>query len=109
MPPLGVELAQLRTRFQKLLPASPQLVGGSPDTRLFWPEGCGCVGVAAPGAGYERARGREKKDKKGFESAGGGGGQNLFLVYLVGARGGARHSRSIGFAACDRPHNPTDE
>src|SRR5262249_60358720 len=35
MPPLGGELAQPRARFQDLPPTSPQLGGGSADTRLF--------------------------------------------------------------------------
>src|SRR5260370_42537921 len=47
--------------------------------------------------------------RKGGGSAGGPRGRNRSLAALVEPPGEPRHSRSIGFAACDRPHNPTDE
>src|SRR5262249_43533361 len=69
MPPLGVELAQWRTRFQNLLPAPPQLVGGSAYNRLFSQQAREIVGVARPVAGLDPARSIENKITKarGFD------------------------------------------
>src|SRR5262249_32982545 len=46
MSTLGVEFAELRARFQNLLPAPPQLVGGSTDNRLLSQQAAEIVGVA---------------------------------------------------------------
>src|SRR5262249_46628709 len=45
---LWVEPRELRTRFQNLLPASPQLVGGSTDNRLLAQQAAEIVVVARP-------------------------------------------------------------
>src|SRR5262249_59492611 len=49
---LWVELLEPRTRFQNLLPAPPQLVGGSTDNRLLSQQAAEIVGVARPVAGF---------------------------------------------------------
>jgi len=61
VPPLGVELAQLRTRFQELLPPPSQLVGGSADNRLLSQQAREIVRVARPVAGFDPACSVENK------------------------------------------------
>src|SRR5262249_43535429 len=108
MPPLGVELAELRTRLQNLLPASPELVGGSTHNRLFSHAG-EMVGIARPVAGFDPAGSVENKTTKarGFDGRAGAGKRLLaFLLQIFREHG---HSRSVGFAVCDRLHNAIDE
>src|SRR5262249_61058215 len=56
MSTLWVELLELRTRFQNLLPASPQLVGGGADNRLLSQQAAEIVSAARPVAGFDPAR-----------------------------------------------------
>src|SRR5262249_60256690 len=64
MSTLWVELRELRTRFQNLLPASPQLVGGSTDNRLLSQQAAEIVGVARPVAGFDPAPSVENETAK---------------------------------------------
>src|SRR5262249_46455087 len=75
MSTLWVELRELRTRFQNLLPASPQLVGGSTDNRLLSQQAAEIVGVARPVAGFDPARSVENETAKacGFHGRAGAG------------------------------------
>src|SRR5262245_47730285 len=106
---LWVELVELRTRFQNLLPAPPQLVGGSTDNRLLSQQAAEIVGVARPVAGFNPARGVENKTTKacGFDGRAGAG--KRLLTSSLEVLGENRHSRSIRLAIRDRPHNALDE
>src|SRR5262249_40373881 len=61
MSTLWVELVELCTRFQNLLPASPQLVGGSTDNRLLSQQAVEVVGAAGPVAGLKDLDTREER------------------------------------------------
>src|SRR5262245_20643254 len=106
---LWVELVELRTRFQNLLPASPQLVGGSTDNRLLSQQAAEIVGVARPVAGFDPARSVENETAKacGFDCRAGAG--KRLLTSSLEVLGENRHSRSIRLAIRDRPHNALDE
>src|SRR5262245_37160321 len=75
MSTLWVELLELRTRFQNLLPASPELVGGSTDNRLLSQQAAEIVRVARPVAGFDPARSVENETAKacGFDGRAGAG------------------------------------
>src|SRR6516164_10350449 len=109
MSPLGVKLAELRTRFQNLLPASPQLVGGSIHNRLFSQQAGEIVGAARPVAGFDPARSVENKTTKACGVDGRAGAGKRFPTSSLEVVGENRHSRSIRLAIRDRPHNALDE
>src|SRR5262245_26331333 len=109
MPPLGVELAQLRARFQELPPAPPQLIGSSADNRLFSQHAREIIGVARPVAGFDPARGIEDETTKACGFDGRTGTRKRFLAPLLEVFREHSHSRSVGFSVCDRLNNPTDE
>src|SRR5262245_43011245 len=95
MSTLGVELVELRARFQNLLPAPPQLIGGSRHNRLLSQQAAEIVGVARPVAGFNPARGVENKTTKacGFDGRAGAG--KRLLTSSLEVLGENRHSRSI--------------
>src|SRR5262249_22575243 len=109
MSTLWVELLELRTRFQNLLPASPQLVGGSTDNRLLSQQAAEIVGVARPVAGFDPARSVKNKTTKacGFDDRAGAG--KRLLTSSLEVLGDNRHSRPIRLAIRDRPHNALDK
>src|SRR5262245_33684692 len=109
MSTLWVELVEWCTRVQNLLPASPQLVGGSADNRLLSQQAVEIVGVARPVAGFDPARSVENKTTKacGFDGRTGAG--KRLLTSSLEVLGENRHSRSIRLAIRDRPHNALDE
>src|SRR5262245_1360415 len=109
MSTLWVELVELRTRFQNLLPASPELVGSSTDNRLLSQQAAEIVGVARPVAGFDPARSVEDETAKacGFDGRAGAG--KRLLTSSLEVLGENRHSRSIRLAIRDRPHNALDE
>src|SRR5262249_24390167 len=104
-----VEFVELRARFQNLLPAPPQLGGGSRRSRLLSQQAGGIVCTARPVAGLNPARTIENKTTKtcGFDSCAGAG--KRLLASLLEVLGENRHSRSIRLASRDRPHNALDE
>src|SRR6516225_5365762 len=109
MSTLGVELAELRARFQNLLPALPQLGGGSRHNRLLSQQAGRIVGAARPVAGLNPARSVENKTAKacGFDGRADAG--KCLLMSSLEVLGENRHSRSIRLAIRDRPHNALDE
>src|SRR5262245_46832724 len=109
MSTLWVELLELRTRFQNLLPASPQLVGGGADDRLLSQQAAEIVSAARPVAGFDPARSVENETAKacGFDGRAGAG--KRVLTSSLEVLGENRHSRSIRLAIRDRPHNALDE
>src|SRR5262249_40988685 len=109
MSTVWVELVELRTRFQNLLPASPQLVGGSTDNRLHSQQAAEIVGIARPVAGFDPARSVENETTKacGFDGRAGAGKRLVTPPLEVLGENG--YSRSIRLAICDRPHNALDE
>src|SRR5262249_27824297 len=109
MSTLGVELVELRARFQNLLPAPPQLVGGSRRNRLLAQQAGEIVGVARPVAGFDPARGVENETTKACGFDGRAGAAKRLLTSSLEVLGENRHSRSIRLAIRDRPHNALDE
>src|SRR6516162_10168333 len=104
-----VELLELRTRFQNLLPASPELVGGSTDNRLLSQQAAEIVRVARPVAGFDPARSVENETAKACGFHGRAGAGKRLLASSLEVLGENRHSRSIRLAVRDRPHNALDE
>src|SRR5262249_61133581 len=109
MSTLWVELVELRARFQNLLPAPPQLVGGGRHNRLLSQQAVEVVGTAGPVAGLNPARNLENKSTKacGFDCRA-RAGKRVFTSSLE-VLGENRHSRSIRLAIRHRPHNALDE
>src|SRR5262245_43311007 len=105
----GVELVELRARLQNLLPAPPQLVGGSRHNRLLAQQADEIVGAARPLPGLDPARNVQNKITKacGFDSCAGAG--KRLVTPPLEVLGENRHSRSIRLAIRDRPHNALDE
>src|SRR5262245_19732963 len=104
-----VELVELHARFQNLLPASPQLGGGSRHNRLLSQQAGGIVGTPRPVADLNPARSVENRTTKtcGFDSCAGAG--KRLVTPSLEVLGESRHSRSIRLAIRDRPHNALDE
>src|SRR5262249_36857057 len=109
MSTLWVELLELRTRFQNLLPASPELVGGSTDNRLLSQQAAEIVRVARPVAGFDPARSVENETAKACGFHGRAGAGKRLLTSSLEVLGENCHSRSIRLAIRDRPHNTLDE
>src|SRR6516165_10868393 len=109
MSTLWVELVELRARLQNLLPASPQLVGGSRHKRLLAQQADEIVGAARPLPGLDPARNVENKITKacGFDGRAGAG--KRLVTPPLDVLGQNRHSRSIWLAIRDRPRNALDE
>src|SRR5262249_5544686 len=109
MSTLGVELVELRARFQNLLPAPPQLVGGSRRNRLLAQQAGEIVGAARPLPGLDPARNVQNKATKacGFDSC--AGADKRLVAPPLEVLGENGHSRSIRLAIRDRPHNALDE
>src|SRR5262245_54749330 len=109
MSTLWVELVELRACFQNLLPAPPQLGGGTRHNRLLSQQAGEIVGAARPFAGFDPARSVENKTTKASRFDGCAGAGKRLLTSSLEVLGENRHSRSIRLAIRDRPHNALDE
>src|SRR6516165_7396143 len=98
MSTLRVEPVQLRARFQNLLPAPPQLVGGSRHNRLLAQQAGEIVGAARPVAGLDPARNVQNKTMKGCGFDGPAGAGKRLVMPSLEVLGESRHSRSIRLA-----------